>query len=160
QLSDREKRARIDLASFQLQEIERVAPHQGEDETLSAERRVLANADKLSRLSSEAYSALYDDESAALPRLGSVWKRVDDLAALDPRFSPYVEMREDVKTKLEDLAFFLRSYVNDLDASPARLQQVEDRLAALERLKKKHGPTLPDVLTYQQSLRDELASLD
>jgi DNA repair protein RecN (Recombination protein N) len=160
QLSDREKRARIELASFQLQEIERVAPREGEDDTLAAERRVLANADKLSRLSSEAYGALYDDESAALPRLASVWKRVDDLAALDPRFAPYVEMREDVKSKLEDLAYFLRSYVNDLDASPARLQTVEDRLAALERLKKKHGPTLADVLAHQQSLRDELASLD
>jgi DNA repair protein RecN (Recombination protein N) len=158
-LDDREKRARIEIASFQLQEIEKAAPQPGEDERLLAERTVLANADRLNRLSSEAYGALYEGEAAALSSLAVVWKRVADLAALDSRFVPYLDQREDLKSRLEDLAFFLRTYGGDLDAAPDRLQAVEDRLAAIERLKKKHGPSLDDVLARQRTLRDELAEL-
>ena len=159
QLDDREKRARIEIASFQLQEIDKVAPRAAEDDALDAERTVLANADRLSRLSSEAYAALYDGESAALSSLATVWKRLSDLAALDARFAPYVDHRDDVKSKLEDLAFFLRSYAADLEASPERLEALETRLAALDRLKKKHGPLLADVIARQESLRAELAEL-
>jgi DNA repair protein RecN (Recombination protein N) len=158
QLDDREKRARIEIASFQLQEIDQLAPVAGEDEALAAERVVLANADRLSRLSSEAYATLYEREDAVLTALALVWKRVTELAALDSRFASYVDQRDDVKSKLEDLAFFLRSYSSGLDA-PDRLQAVEDRLAALERMKKKYGPTLDAVLERQRTLRDELAEL-
>ncbi len=158
QLDDREKRARIEIASFQLQEIDHVGPRTGEDEALEAERAVLANADRLSRLSSEAYTSLYEGEDAALSALSVVWKRVHDLAALDPRFEPYVDQRDEIKSKLEDLAFFLRSYAAGLDA-PERLQAVEDRLAALERLKKKYGPALEQVLERHRALRNELAEL-
>jgi DNA repair protein RecN (Recombination protein N) len=159
-LDEREKRARIELATFELQEIDRIAPADGEDEQLGAERVRLANADRLSRFSSEAYSALYESEGAALSALGVTWKRVADLAAIDPRFAPFLDQRDDIKSKLEELAFFLRSYAADLDASPERLQAVEDRLAALERLKKKYGPTMADVLKRHAELRDELAALD
>jgi DNA repair protein RecN (Recombination protein N) len=158
QLDDREKRARIEIASFQLQEIDRVAPRAGEDEALDAERVVLANRDRISRLASEAYASLYEREDAALAALAAVWKRLADLSALDARFAPYVDQRDEIKSKLEDLAFFLRSYSAGLDA-PDRLQAVEDRLAALERLKKKYGTTLDAVLDRQRVLRDELAEL-
>jgi DNA repair protein RecN (Recombination protein N) len=158
-LDDREKRARIDMATFQLQEIETVAPTAGEDERLAGERVVLANADRLQRLSHEAYAALYDDERAALTSLSTVWKRLEDLAAIDPQFATHLAERDDVKSRLEDLAIALRSYATDLDASPERLQQVEDRLAALERLKRKHGPALADVIARQDALRDELEQL-
>jgi DNA repair protein RecN (Recombination protein N) len=158
-LDDREKRARVDIASLQLQEIEKVGPKDGEDERLTMERGVLANADRLSRLSREAYTALYDGESAVLATMAGVWKRVTDLAALDSRFQPYLDDRAALKSGLEDLALFLRSYATDLEASPDRLQGVEDRLAALERLKRKFGPTLGDVLTRERDLRQELAAL-
>jgi DNA repair protein RecN (Recombination protein N) len=160
QLGEREKRARIEIASFQLQEIERAAPADGEDERLAAERLVLANADRVARLCTEAYGALYEGEQAALTSLAAVWKRVGELADFDPQFAPYLEQREGLKPQLEDLAFFLRSYGADLDASPDRLQAVEDRLAALERLKKRHGPTLADVLARQAALKEELAALE
>ena len=159
-LDEREKRARVELATFELQEIDQVAPAEEEDERLANERMLLANADRLSRLSNEAYAALYEGENAALSALGAVWKRVGDLAALDGRFTTFVDEREDIKSKLEELAFFLRSYAADLDASPERLQAVEDRLAKLERLKKKYGPALVTVLKRQVELRDELAALD
>jgi len=159
-LDEREKRARIELAAFELQEIDSAAPGADEDDRLGAERTLLANADRLSRLANEAYAALYESEGAALGALGSVWKRVAELATLDDRFKAYVDEREEIKTRLEDLAFFLRGYGADLDASPERLQAVEDRLAKLERLKKKYGPTLHDVVARQAALKEELAALD
>jgi DNA repair protein RecN (Recombination protein N) len=159
QLSDREKKARIEMASFQLHEIEKVAPLEGEDERLSADKQVLANADRLSRLSAEAYSALYEGEAAVIGGLASVFKRVTELAALDPRFSEYADQREELKARLEDLAFFLRQYVSEIEASPDRLQKTEDRLAALERLKRRHGPLLSDVLAKADELRAELREL-
>jgi DNA repair protein RecN (Recombination protein N) len=158
-LDDREKRARIDMATFQLQEIDKVAPRPGEDAALAAERSVLANADRLLRLSSEAYSALYDGEHAALASLATVWKRVADLAAIDPDFATHLDQRDALKSQLEDLAVALRHYATNFDASPERLQNVEDRLAAIDRLKKKHGGTLDEVLDRQRALQEELAAL-
>lgn len=158
-MDEREKSARLDLLSFQLNEIERAALKPGEDEALSTERRVLANADKLARLCAEGYEALYEGEGAALSRLGQVWRRVADLATLDPAFNPYLADRDDVKSRLEELAFALRGYSAGIDASPERLQQVEDRLALAERLKRKYGPTLADVLEKGASLRVEFEEL-
>src|SRR5215212_7657448 len=157
---EREKAARADFLSFQLTEIERVAPKPGEDDELAASRQVLANADKLQRLCADAYDALYEGDHAALPALGSVWKSLGDLAALDTRFGPYLDARSAVKSQLEDLAFFLRSYASAIEASPARLQEVEDRLALLERLKKKHGGLLDDVMRKQEQLRRELHDIE
>jgi len=157
---EREKAARAEFIRFQLAEIDRVAPLQGEDDELTATRQVLANADKLQRLCADAYTALYEGDEAALPALGIVWRKVGDLAALDARFTPYLDAREAVKSQLEDLAFFLRSYAADIDASPSRLQDIEDRLAALERLKKKHGPSLNDVLESAGRLRRDLHDIE
>ena len=157
---EREKAARAEFLRFQLQEIDRVAPRSGEDEELTATRQVLANADKLQRLCADAYTALYDGDEAALPALGTVWRKVGDLAAMDPSFAPYLEARESIKPQLEDLAFFLRSYGAGIDASPARLQEIEDRLATLERLKKKHGPTLDDVLAATARMRSDLHDIE
>ena len=83
-----------------------------------------------------------------------------ELATLDPKFQPYLDARDGIKSQLEDLAVFLRSYADGIEASPARLQQVEERLALLERLKRKHGPTLADVIARRDALRRELDDLE
>ena len=151
----REKAARLDLIGFQLGEIEKEAPKAGEDETLAAARQVLASAERIQALCTESYEALYEADGAVLAALGGVWNRVGELATIDPQFSSYVEARDGIKSQLEDLAFFLRSYADGVHASPGRLQEVEDRLALLERLKRKHGPTLEDVLERGRSLARE-----
>jgi DNA repair protein RecN (Recombination protein N) len=158
--NQRDAAARADFLRFQVTEVERIGPKAGEDAELDAARHVLVNADRLRRLCSEAYTSLYEGDDAALPALGVVWRRIGELSALDPRFQPYLEARDPIKSQLEDLAFFLRSYSNDIDASPARLQEVEDRLAALDRLKKKHGPTLDEVLAAVQRMRGELSDME
>ena len=156
QMDEREKAARLDLLKFQIGELEKAGPRAGEDEELDTSRRVLANADKLQRLCADAYGALYDSDEAALARLGAVWKRVGELAEVDPAFQPHLDARDAIKSQLEDLALTLRAYGDNLDASPARLQEVEDRLALLERLKRKYGPTLADVLARHDAPAREL----
>ena len=155
----RERSARLDLVSFQLGEIDAVRPEAGEDDDLDATRRVLANAERVDGLCRGAYDELYDGDGAALARMGAVWKKVEELAHLDPAFSPFLDARPAIKSQLEDLASFLRAYADGVDASPARLQEVEDRLARLDRLKRKYGPTLEDVRARAAVLRGEAARL-
>ncbi len=157
---EREKAARAEFLQFQLGEIDRADPKPGEDEELDAARTVLGNADRLLRLCAEAYDTLYEGDAAVLPALGHVWKKLADLAALDARFTPHVDARAAVKSQLEDLAYFLRDYAAAIDASPARLQEAEDRLAVLERIKRKHGPSLADALERRDQLRRELHDIE
>ncbi|NOT44829.1 MAG: DNA repair protein RecN [Acidobacteria bacterium] len=155
----RERTARLDLVEFQLQEIGRVGPQPGEDEELAALRTVLASAERVQRLCTEGYEALYEREGAVLEGLGQVWKRVAELSELTPEFTPYLEARAGIKSQLEDLATALRRYGDGIDASPERLQATEGRLAGLEGLKRKYGPTLDDVLRRQAALEQEREQL-
>ncbi len=158
-MDDRERAARLDLVEFQLGELQKANLQGGEDETLTADRQLLRSADTIHRLCNEGYAELYDTETAALGTLGRVWKRVGELAAIDPRFAPYLDSRDGIKAQLEDLAFTLRDFADGIDASPARLQQVEDRLALLERLKRKHGGTLEEAIAVRDRLAAELEAL-
>ena len=154
-MDGREKAARVELIAFQLGEIEKLRPVAGEDDELSAAKQVLANAERVQRLCEESYATLYDSDNAVLAGLRGVWKRVGELAAIDPLFAGYLEARDGIKSQLEDLARFLRKYADGIDASPARLHQVEDRLASLERLKRKYGPTLDEVIEKGRALARE-----
>jgi DNA repair protein RecN (Recombination protein N) len=158
-MDDRERAARLDLVEFQLTELRKANLQPGEDETLAAERQLLRSADTIQRLCGESYAELYDSEAAALTTLGHVWKRVSELAAIDPRFAPYLEARDGIKAQLEDLAFTLRDFTDGIDASPERLQHVEDRLALIERLKRKHGGTLEEAIMHRDRLAAEHAAL-
>jgi DNA repair protein RecN (Recombination protein N) len=157
--STAERLARQEFAAFQLAELDRAGLATGEDVELAATKQVLASAERVERLCTEGYAALYDGDGAALSDLSGVWRRVGELAALDSRFQPYLEARDGIKSQLEDLALFLRRYAQAIEASPARLQQVDDRLALLERLKRKYGPTLREAVAKREALREELAGL-
>ena len=156
----RDRNARLELITFQLGELDRAAPKPAEDDELYALRQVLASAERVERLCVEGYASLYERDDAILAALGNVWRRVVELADLDPQFQPYVEAREGIKSQLEDLALFLRRYAESIEASPARLQEVEERLALLERLKRKYGPTLADVISRHRALQHERSDLE
>ena len=147
---------RLEFLQFQLAEIAKVGPQRGEDEALAVSRRVLANAERLRELCTETYERLYEGDSAVLAELGAVWRGVGELAELDPSFEPYLAAREEIGSSLEDMAFDLRTYGDALDSSPAKLEEVEARLAALERLKHRHGGTLDGVLSRRAELQGEL----
>src|SRR3990172_4410274 len=119
----REGERRREMLEFPATEIEEAALAPGEDEALRAEKARHANASRLASLSGEAFALLYDDEAAALTQLGQVFKRVEELAAIDPEFRPFLEARADCLPPLEDLARWLRDYRGRLEASPGRLDE-------------------------------------
>jgi DNA repair protein RecN (Recombination protein N) len=159
----KDRDARLELVMFQLAELNRAGLNPAapaEDAELASLRQVLMSAERVERLCLDSYGSLYESEGAILAGLGQVWRRVAELASLDVRFQPYLDAREGIKAQLEDLALFMRRYAENIEASPARLQQVEERLALLERLKRKHGPTLADVIEKRAALERELADLE
>jgi DNA repair protein RecN (Recombination protein N) len=156
-----EREVRHELVAFQLAELDRAAFASAEEDVeLGAARQVLANAERVERLCEDAYASLYESDGAVLASLGQVWRRVSDLAAIDPRFRPYVDARDGIKSQLEDLALFLRRYADGIEAAPARLQQLEERLALFDRLKRKYGPTVADCIARRDALRRELGDLE
>src|SRR3954467_7295729 len=88
-MDSREKAARLELIAFQLGEIEKAAPRPGEDDELAATRQGLASAARIHRLCQESYSTLYESDQAVLAGLGGIWKRVGELATIEPQFAPY-----------------------------------------------------------------------
>ncbi len=150
-----EREARLDLVAFQLTEIEKLAPQAGEDEELRTTQQVLASAERVQRLCSESHAALYESDTAALGVVAAVRKRLQDLAGIDRQFDAYVTSLDAIKSQLEDAAWFVRDYGERVESSPERLQQIDDRLAAIERLKRKYGPTLGDVIEKGRALARE-----
>jgi DNA repair protein RecN (Recombination protein N) len=155
----RDAERRREMLEFQAAEIEKAELRAGEEESLRAEKARQANAGRLASLSSEAYALLYDDEAAALAQLGHVFKRVEELASIDAEFRPFLEARADCLPPLEDLARALRDYRERLEVSPGRLDEIEARLALLERLKKKYGATADEVVEFGARCRSELQAL-
>jgi len=155
----REAERRREMLEFQAAEIEKARPEPGEEEALRREKTLQANAGRLATLAGEAWGLLYEDEDAAVSRLGQVYRRVEELAGIDPAFAPHLEARAAVLAQLEDLALFLRDYRETLQVSPGRLDEIESRLAVVERLKKKYGATVEEVLAFGARCREELLAL-
>jgi DNA repair protein RecN (Recombination protein N) len=155
----REAERRREMLEYQAVEIEKAALVAGEEEALRLEKAREANADRLASLSAEAYGALYEDEGAVAARLGQVYRRVEELAGIDPSFRPHLEARDAVRAQIEDLALFLRDYREGLSVSPGRLDEIESRLASIERLKRKYGATVEEVLAFAARCRTELQKL-
>ena len=151
---------RTEIVTLQLRDIDETDPFENEDDTLAAQRRVLANAERIHRLAAESYAELYDGDHAALGALNRVWKRVEELAEFDAEFAQHVESRDAVLSQLEELAYALRSHAGGADLSPEQLPAVEERLARLERLKRRYGPTLADVIAHRARLRLEREQLE
>ncbi len=151
-----ERKEQAEALAFGMAEIDRVAPEVGEDERLQAERTRLANAERIQALAAGAYGLLYERDESIVSTLAMVWRQVEELAALEPTFTPYLEERALVDAALEEMARALRSCAADAEASPARLDEVESRLADIERLVKKHGGSLSAVFDRRREISDAL----
>ena len=160
--TDAETRAeQTELLSLQLRAIEEVGPVDNEDVTLQAQRQVLANASRIRLLATESYAELYEGDHAALDALDRIWKKVEELAQFDSSLSSHLDARTNTRSHLEELAYALRSHVNSAeDAAPERLQAIEDRLARLEDLKRRYGPSLSDVITRKAEFSAKLEQLN
>jgi DNA repair protein RecN (Recombination protein N) len=155
----REAERRREMLDYQAAEIEKAHLAAGEEEALRQEKQIQASAGRLAELSSDAYQLLYDDEDAVVSRLGQIYRKVEELAAIDPRLAPHLEAKAAVRAGLDDLALFLRDYREGLQVSPGRLDEIESRLDLVERLKRKYGATVEEVIAFGARCRADLASL-
>jgi DNA repair protein RecN (Recombination protein N) len=153
---ERERLRLADLWAFQKKEIEAAAIHSGEDAALEAEKRMLANVTKLSQAAGEAYSALYEAPESTLTTLRAAIRRGEELTRLDASLGPALEAMRQAEIALQEAAFGLRDYLDRLEADPARLDEVETRLAALDKLKRKYGGTLEAVLAHLEQVTASL----
>jgi len=156
---EREMARRADLLQFQIEEIGSAKLKPGEDATLEQERTRLANAEQLAALTDEAYAALYEgagETPAALDALAQATKALTGLVKIDPALSEHMQTAESAAAQLDDLARTLRGYRERIEFSPKRLEQVEERLDTLKRLKRKYGSTIEEILAFAQNAAAQL----
>ncbi len=157
---ERTRAEQLELARFRIAELERAGLQPGEDQQLAAERTVLANAARLGAAAAEAEQMLSGESSAALDTVARAQARVGEAAAIDPKLKEALELIASARLGLEEAAHTLRDYAARVEADPARLDEIETRLAELARLKRKYGGTLQDVLETAARSRTEIAELE
>ena len=158
--TSQEKLRQADLWTFQRSEIEAVNPQAGEDTLLDNERRVLRNVVKLEETAGAAYAALYENPESVTAQLHAVVKRLEELGRIDESMRDVVAALEPARIAVDEAAHSLSHYLGKLEADPARLEEIETRLAALEKLRRKYGATIEDVLAFRQDVARNLAAVE
>ena len=150
----------VDLWSYQCKEIEsaQLAPEEAED--LEAEKRVLSNSEKLYTAAMAAFDQLYEGSSSAESALRSALRNVEELARYDSKFSESVQQLVSARAIVDDLSDSLRDYAEKINASPERLAEIEDRLVDLDRLKRKYGRTIAEVIAFGEGVAAKLAEIE
>jgi DNA repair protein RecN (Recombination protein N) len=151
--NEQEKLRLLDLWTFQRKEIEAVQPRRGEDGELEAERRVLQNVTRLQESAAAAFSLLYDAPDSATTQLRQAVKRVEELTRIDPSVSEASASLKQAAVIVDEAAYALRDYLGRLEGDPARLNEVETRLAALDRVKRKYGGSIEEVVAFLEDVR-------
>ena len=150
----------VDLWSFQKKEIDDGRLHSGEDGSLESEKRVLANAEKIYNAAMNAFDLLYEGNGSTTSSLRAAQKQVQELARYEPRFEEALAALETARISVEDVGATVRDYAGGIHASPEHLAQVEDRLALLDRLKRKYGPTLDDAISFGADVARKLSEVE
>jgi DNA repair protein RecN (Recombination protein N) len=158
---DEQDRLRLlDLWTYQKREIEDAKLQPGEDERLENEKRVLANAEKIYNAAMNAFDLLYEGNASTAASLRSARKQIEELARYEPRFRDALAALESALISVEDVGATVRDYAGGIHASPEHLAEVEDRLAAIDRLKRKYGPTLDDVIRFGEDAARKLSEME
>lgn len=147
---------KFELYSFQLKEINEVSPSIEEEEILEKELKILENSAKLTSLNQEIYSILYEGENPVYDQLINVINRLKDLSVIDEQFKEKESECNSATTLVQDVAEFVRSYMNKIESDPARLEEVRERIVGFNRLKKKYGGSIKSVLDHKQKISEEI----
>ncbi|HTV04946.1 MAG TPA: DNA repair protein RecN [Acidobacteriaceae bacterium] len=150
----------VDLWQFQNREISGAGLAAGEDDALETERKVLMNAEKLYTAAMSAYELLYDGSGSAESTLRAALKQIEELARFDAKFSEQAQALGGTLAVVEDAGAAVRDFAEGTQASPDRLAEIEDRLATLDRLKRKYGATVADVIAYGEDVVQKLAEVE
>jgi DNA repair protein RecN (Recombination protein N) len=161
QSAEQDRLRMADLWRFQSKEIDAAGlSAEDEDAQLEAEKRVLGNAEKLYTAAMSAHELLYESESSAESALGAALKHVEELARYDARFQEPAQQLAAAKAIVEDVDAEVRDFADNVHAAPGRLEEIEDRLAALDRLKRKYGQTLKEVIAFGAEATRQLAEVE
>ena len=150
----------IDLWTFQKREVDDAKLQAGEDERLEIEKRVLANAEKIYNSAMQAFDLLYEGTASTSASLRSAQKHLEELIRYEPKFQEALASLDTARISVEDVGASLRDYAGGIEASPEHLAQIEDRLALLDRLKRKYGPTLEDVIRLGKDAAQKLSEIE
>ncbi|MEO8649937.1 MAG: DNA repair protein RecN [Acidobacteriota bacterium] len=150
----------IDILRFQADEIRNAAFIPGENESLEEEKRRLSNVEKLLALSSEAYDFFYDNDESTVATIEKGLRRIEELAEYDSMFRDYLEPIRNAQAVLEDLAISTRDFRNGLEYSPARLEEIENRLAEIARIARKYGGTIHSALDHLADAQNRLENIE
>lgn len=150
----------VDLWVFQKKEIEEGRLQSGEDERLEAEKRVLSNSEKIYNAAMNAFDLLYEGSGSTASTLRAAQKQVEELGRYEPKFQEALAALESARISVEDVGGTLRDYAGGIQASPEHLAQVEDRLALMDRLKRKYGPSLDEVMEFGTDVSRKLSEVE
>ena len=150
----------LDLWSYQRKEIADARLQPDEDTKLEAEKRVLANSERVFSAAMAAHDALYESNTSAAASIRAATRQIEELSRFDTKFRDTLTELESARITVEDIGQTLRGYADGIEASPERLAEVEDRLAALDRLKRKYGPKLEDVIALGDELERKLGEME
>lgn len=156
----RQAREREDILRFQRQELDEAALQPGEEETLQQERRRLGASQRLGELAAEAQTRIRGDGQGVLANLALIERALGELAQMDPDMQEAGRLASDARVLLKEVAGRLRDYVERLDADPLRLTAIEDRIALIQKLKKKYGGTVEAAVDAHRRIREELERVD
>jgi DNA repair protein RecN (Recombination protein N) len=161
QSAEQDRLRMADLWRFQSKEIDQAAlVAEDEDVQLEAEKRVLGNAEKLFTAAMGAHELLYESENSAETALGAALKHLEELARYDARFQEPAQQLAAAKAIVEDVDAEVRDFADNIHAAPGRLEEIEDRLAALDRLKRKYGQTLAEVIAFGTEAARQLSEVE
>ena len=158
--SEQEKLRLADLWSFQRKEIEAAGLKAGEDSELENERLVLKNVAKLQENANAAYSALYDAPESTSSQIRTAIKKLDELCRIDGSLQGSLETLRSAEIGVGEASRAVRDYLDRLQADPDRLEHVESRLALIDRLKRKYGATLGEVLEFLDNVRVQIEAVE
>ena len=156
---ERDRMRLLDLWNFQCREIVEARLRAGEDEQLEAEKRVLANAEKIYGAAINAFDLLYEGNASTSSSLRAAQKHLEELARYEPKFQEALVALESARISVEDVGATLRDYAGGIQASPERLAEIEERLALLDRLKRKYGPTLDQTIVFGEDTCRKLSEM-
>lgn len=163
QQNERAREQRVEMLKYQIEEIDSVRLNDGEEEDLRNERNLLANSEKLAVLSEEVYEALFGEDEFGKTGVDSLQQAavaMEKLATLDASLDNELELAESIAVQVEELADSVRRYRENIETSPGRLEDVEERLEVIGRLKRKYGSNVKEVLEYAENARRELEDIE
>ena len=145
---ERDRAQREDMLRFQKSEIEAAMLKPGEDAELASEQKLLANSEKLAELSRAADEALYSADNSVLSGLKKAVTGLREIAAIDSRLAPALELCEAGRAQIEEVAREMSAYADRVEFDPDRLEQIGDRLDLIQKLKKKYGATIEEIIEF------------